>query len=67
MIETQARGRRAGKTNEQRVEFSKEVTRLVRKSSKEEGCGVTVTIAAGWTTATVDPDVAPGRIHYVRF
>lgn len=67
MIEIQARGRRAGKTTEQRTEFSKEVTRLVRKSSKESGCGVTVTQAAGWTTATVDPEVAAGRIHYVRF
>lgn len=60
-------GKRAGKTNQQKTEFSKSVTKLVRKASKENGCGVTVTHAAGWTTAEIDPDVAPGRIHWVRF
>jgi hypothetical protein len=66
MIEVQSRPRRAGKTSEQAAEFSLNVMRLVRKSSKQDGCGVTVTQGAGWTTATVDPAIPPGRIHYVR-
>lgn len=61
------RPKRNGKTTDQRRLFSEGVTRLVRTASKEQGCGVTVTQAAGWTTATIDPDIEPGRIHYVKF
>lgn len=61
------RPNRAGKLTDQRKLFSEGVTRLVHTAKKEQGCGVTVTQAAGWTTATVDPDIEPGRIHFVKF
>lgn len=66
-LDLTVRPNRAGKKTEQAKLFSEGVTRLVRTAKKESGCGVTVTQAAGWTTATVDPEVEPGRIHYVKF
>jgi hypothetical protein len=62
----EAGGRRSGKQARQNAEFAAEVTRLVRKTAKEQGCGVTVKVMAGWTTAEADPAVERGRIHYVR-